>query len=240
MQPKFGVSMAFRVLASIAIGIIISSCRHTEGANRGCIEGVIRCAKSPSDLAQSESFRRKPDKTLKIGPDGALSEVVISLSAKQKGGELRSVRHDLQLFGKQWERRIVLCAPGDSLKLTNKGPLDHLIEWPHWAVTKGDDGEEIPELQTVPIELIGNGTMTATLPSVPITYAIRCELHGELFYAAAFAHPYASVSDEQGRFRIDSVPVGTYSVTAWHNALGFRTVKALVRAGETSQIEIVY
>jgi hypothetical protein len=234
------VSTAFRVLASIAIGIVITSCQHTTSANRGCIEGVVWCAKNPSSLLQSEPFRRKPDKTLKIGPNGALLEVVVSLSTVPNGGEVRNVRHSLQLNGDQWERRIVLCAPGDVFKLVNTGSLDHLIEWPQWAVTEGDDGGEIPELRTVPIALVGNGSVTETLPSVPITYALRCEFHGELFYAAAFAHSYASVSDENGRFRIDGVPVGTHSITTWHNALGFRTVKIHVKAGETTRIEIVY
>lgn len=38
-------------------------------------------------------------------------------------------------------------------------------------------------------------------------------------YIAVFDHPYFAVADESGRFTIDSLPPGTYTVKVWHERL---------------------
>jgi len=35
-------------------------------------------------------------------------------------------------------------------------------------------------------------------------------------FILVFAHRFFSVTDGQGRYRIDRVPPGTYTVAAWH------------------------
>lgn len=46
---------------------------------------------------------------------------------------------------------------------------------------------------------------------------VFCEIHSHMnAYILVFNHPYFSVSDEDGRYHIDNVPPGTYSVVAWH------------------------
>jgi hypothetical protein len=32
-----------------------------------------------------------------------------------------------------------------------------------------------------------------------------------------FNHPYFATTDPDGRYRIDNIPPGTYSVVAWHD-----------------------
>ena len=42
-------------------------------------------------------------------------------------------------------------------------------------------------------------------------------------WAAAFDHPYFTVTDEQGRFEIGGIPPGSYTLVAWHS--GYNIVK---------------
>ncbi|MGH7323770.1 MAG: carboxypeptidase-like regulatory domain-containing protein, partial [Candidatus Rokuibacteriota bacterium] len=35
-------------------------------------------------------------------------------------------------------------------------------------------------------------------------------------YLLAFDHPYFAVTDDEGDFRIDDLPAGTWRVSAWH------------------------
>ncbi len=38
-------------------------------------------------------------------------------------------------------------------------------------------------------------------------------------YILVFSHRYFAVTDDQGRYRIDNVPPGTYTVLAWNEAM---------------------
>jgi hypothetical protein len=46
-------------------------------------------------------------------------------------------------------------------------------------------------------------------------------------FVLVFGHPYFSTTDADGRYRIDSVPPGTYNVVAWHEGQT-RDVRAVV------------
>jgi plastocyanin len=49
---------------------------------------------------------------------------------------------------------------------------------------------------------------------------VFCDIHSHMSaFILVFAHRYFAVTDEQGRYRIDSVPPGAYRVVAWNEAL---------------------
>jgi len=46
---------------------------------------------------------------------------------------------------------------------------------------------------------------------------VFCDIHSHMnAFILVFAHPYFAVTDEQGRYRIEGVPAGAYSVAAWY------------------------
>lgn len=60
-------------------------------------------------------------------------------------------------------------------------------------------------------------------------------------YVSIFDHPYAAVTDEKGRFVINDILPGTYSVGAWHEELGTKQIlKVNVESGKTISIKFVY
>jgi hypothetical protein len=84
--------------------------------------------------------------------------------------------------------------------------------------------------------------------------AVTCDTHAHMrAYILAFEHPYFTVTDADGRFQIDQVPAGSYTLQAWHE--GWRileydqdgrpkyedpylmTAEVRVIAGETSEVE---
>jgi Polysaccharide lyase family 4, domain II len=88
----------------------------------------------------------------------------------------------------------------------------------------------------------------------PGVIAVTCDTHAHMrAYILAFEHPYFTVTDADGRFQIDQVPAGSYTLQAWHE--GWRileddqdgrpqyedpyhmTVEVRVMAGETSEVE---
>jgi plastocyanin len=46
---------------------------------------------------------------------------------------------------------------------------------------------------------------------------IFCDIHSHMSaFVLVFSHPYYAKAEVDGRYRIDSVPPGTYTVAAWH------------------------
>jgi hypothetical protein len=63
-------------------------------------------------------------------------------------------------------------------------------------------------------------------------------MHGYLYVAD---NPYAAVTGEKGEFSLTNVPPGTYTVEAWHEALGkAKVANVKVESGKPAKIKIEY
>ena len=52
---------------------------------------------------------------------------------------------------------------------------------------------------------------------------VFCEIHSHMnAFILVFAHPYFAMTDSDGRYRIDNVPPGNYSVIAWNEGVAVR------------------
>jgi plastocyanin len=52
----------------------------------------------------------------------------------------------------------------------------------------------------------------------PGVVRVFCEIHSHMSaFILVFAHPFFATTDAQGRYRIDGVPPGSYSVVAWND-----------------------
>jgi plastocyanin len=51
----------------------------------------------------------------------------------------------------------------------------------------------------------------------PGVVRVFCDIHSHMnAFVVVFNHPYHALTDDDGRYRIDNIPAGTYGVTAWH------------------------
>jgi len=60
---------------------------------------------------------------------------------------------------------------------------------------------------------------------------VFCEIHSHMSaFVVVFSHRFFAVTDEEGRYRIEDVPAGTYRVVAWHERFG--RIAQDIRVGE--------
>jgi plastocyanin len=80
-----------------------------------------------------------------------------------------------------------------------------------------------------------------TFSSREIMVPIECNVHGWMqAYVGVLDHPYFAVSGQDGSFRIDNLPPGTYTIEAWHERYGTQTQQVTVGPNETSEIDFAY
>lgn len=75
----------------------------------------------------------------------------------------------------------------------------------------------------------------------PGLYVVKCDVHGWMqAFIRVDDHPYHAVTDASGRFRIESVPPGRYTLEVWHERLGRLTREVVVDAEGNAEVGIEY
>ncbi len=63
----------------------------------------------------------------------------------------------------------------------------------------------------------------------------KCDVHPWMnAYVGVLSHPYFSVTGTDGTFEIKDLPVGEYTIEAWHEKYGTQTQKVTVAEGSSS------
>lgn len=72
---------------------------------------------------------------------------------------------------------------------------------------------------------------------IPLT----CEVHGWMEgFVGVVDHPYFAVTGDDGSFKLEGLPPGTYTLEAWHEKFGTKQIQVTVAAQESKTAEFSY
>ena len=72
-------------------------------------------------------------------------------------------------------------------------------------------------------------------------YSVKCDVHGWMqAYIRVDDHPYHAVTDARGKFRIEGIPPGTYTLELWHERLGPMEQEVTIPETGHTSIDIEY
>jgi len=67
---------------------------------------------------------------------------------------------------------------------------------------------------------------------------VFCDIHSHMnAFILVFSHPFFSLTDNEGRYRIDNVPPGTYSVVAWNEGVSSEALPVVVPDGGVAELD---
>ena len=67
---------------------------------------------------------------------------------------------------------------------------------------------------------------------------VFCDIHSHMnAFILVFSHPFFAVADDEGRYRIDGIPPGTYNVVAWSDRTGLEAKAVTVAEGAIAQLD---
>jgi hypothetical protein len=116
------------------------------------------------------------------------------------------------------------------------------------VVVKSDDGcahntRTVP-LRNQPVNLVltpndRTGKEVKNKASEKLPMEVQCNIHAWMkAYWLILDHPYAAVTDANGKFKIADLPAGEHELAIWHEKTGYleRKFKVKVVAGETTDV----
>jgi hypothetical protein len=71
---------------------------------------------------------------------------------------------------------------------------------------------------------------------------VKCDYHPWMIaYWMILDHPYAAITDKDGKFTIENLPEGDHELVIWHEKVGYidRKFKANVKKGAVSELKAV-
>jgi plastocyanin len=68
---------------------------------------------------------------------------------------------------------------------------------------------------------------------------VFCEIHSHMSaFILVFSHPFFTMTDNEGRYRLDNIPPGTYTVVAWHEGDASDPTTVTVPGGATTELDL--
>ncbi|MCI0694266.1 carboxypeptidase regulatory-like domain-containing protein [candidate division KSB1 bacterium] len=219
----------------------LSSYRVIAVENGGSISGVVRFE---SQFPRPERIRvskdnevcgtHKPAETFLVSPENkGLQNVLITVEGVSTGkASTPATAITLEQRGCAYVPHFQVAEIGPegvTLKVVNEDGILHNIHSYNGQTTLFNIAQ--PKFKK---EL----TQKLTAPGV---IKVKCDVHDWMnaYIVLLKDQPYYAVTDERGQFTVAGVPAGSYTLRAWHEALGTMEKPATVTANQNTEIEFI-
>lgn len=195
------------------------------------VEGTLE-RPPPLKVYKNRDFcgTKVPNESLLFSSDGGVQNAVIIIP-RPRGEKAEGQFKPLVLDNKNcaFVPHVQVAPVGSELLLLNSDPILHDVHARIGAETLFNVG--LPTWRQVKKRLTRTGVVT-----------VECDvLHTWMSaYIVVTSSPHFAVTDANGEFSIEGVPVGTYKLWIWHETLGSQATTVTVRGEPTKRLELIY
>jgi plastocyanin len=162
-----------------------------------------------------------PDDRLIVGKDGVLANVVVYLKGVEAGKPIARDQH-VELDNRKcaFAPHVLAASLGQTLEIVNTDPILH------------DAHARIGPRTLFNRAIMHGKTVREPLRDIGLIH-INCNVRHSWMHAWLYVadNPYLAITDRDGRFRIDGIPPGQYTLTVWHELVGSRDLPVVVKPG---------
>jgi len=166
----------------------------------------------------------KVDQSLVIGKQGELKNAVIQIG-DLKQGKSPAKEVELDQVKCEYVPHVAVVPTGGTVKIKNSDGILHNVH----SVSE----ENTPFNRAQPKFMKEIKEIFAK----PEIVQLRCDVHGWMSgWIVVTENPFFDVTEADGTFKFDSVPVGNYALEVWHETLGKTTQHVEVKIGEVTNV----
>jgi plastocyanin len=169
-----------------------------------------------------------------VGANGGLANAVVYISQGLTGNEAATPSHPATIDQKgcQYVPHVVAMNVGQHLTVLNSDKTAHNIH-PQPNPSGGN-------AQWNKSQLEGSSPIDVTWTNEEVAIPVKCNIHPWMHgYIAVVKGPFG-VSNDTGAFKLENVPPGTYTLTAWQETYGTQTQKVTVAAGKPATTDFTF
>ena len=126
--------------------------------------------------------------------------------------------------------RVLGVRVGQALQIRNSDPLLHNVR------SNGVINQAFNK--STPIEGV---SFNHTFATKEVMVPFKCDVHGWMSaYVGVLDHPYFGTTAPDGKVVLGNLPPGTYTIEAWHEALGTQTQQVTIGAKESKDVSFTF
>jgi len=207
--------------------------------NGGTIQGVVKLAGPTPSVApivvtknQDYCGEAIPSQVYVVGKDGGVQNVEVFLKDISTGKALATDPVAISLVNSHcmFRPRVQAATVGQKVTISSEDPVLHN--------THPQNSETNATIYNIALPYKGF-SVTKPLPATPQLIKVKCDAHEWMHaWIWEFDHPYFATTGDDGRFTIKDVPPGTYTLVAWQEAAGEKSMPVTVTAGKTVTADI--
>jgi len=199
-----------------------ASYKATSVTDGGTIVGVVKFEGDVPKVKKLEITKDvkvcgktdKHDESIVIGEENALQNTIVYLMDISTGADFpqdAKKKYEIDQNGCQFTPHVTLLPVGQQLTMLNNDRIMHNIHI--FSETNKAYNKAQPKSRR-----------KMRLPKVkkaegPVP--IKCDVHGWMKgWLAHIPHPYFAVSNENGKYKIENIPAGTYKLAYWQEVCG--------------------
>ncbi len=216
--------------------IIVSAVSNYSFAQTGTIVGTVKFVGEnpnyPKTVISKDTeicgTEAKPSTKLVLSADNGIKDAFVSVLGVT--GEKLSVPTENPVFAQaqcEFTNHVMVVPTGSTVDFPNKE--DKVMHNLHSYSMKNR-----PFNKGVPF-----GSVISNTFSKPETIKVTCDVHKWMTaYLIVNDDPYYSVTDDNGNYKIENVPVGTYKLQVWQESLGRKKFDVTVTADQETKLDI--
>jgi len=161
-----------------------------------------------------------------VSPDKGLANVFVYIKEGAKKTPANGAEPLLDQVGCMYEPYVLGAVAGEKIKIRNSDALFHNVHAtpvnnPEFNLAQSVKGQESEKAFEKPEVLV----------------RIKCDVHPWMFaYIGVVDHPYFSVTDKDGSFKISNLPAGEYTIEAFHQKIGKMGAKSQkIKVGDSDK-----
>lgn len=233
------------VLAAWAgLGPVVTAAEN----GRGVISGVVRLAGPVpviSAVQPEADFnvcgnKARPSQSLLLGTNQTVREAIVYLAGLAASGVSRETDSAVILDQRNCEfvPRIQLARSGVPLILRNSDPILHVVRIDS---TSGTNSSRALLSAATPYAGYEKKYQLANFREPTLLQVTSGNGQDWMAaYIAVMPQPWATLTDEDGRFTLHNVPAGTYKIYAWHEVLGTLVREVRVNAERSAAVDFKF
>jgi plastocyanin len=214
------------LLALFALALFATPSAQLRGPATGTIRGRVELRRPSPVQEPRPSVSGFSTVNRREAPDRRRSVVYLETAPRGAFEQAESARATMNQREETFVPHVIAITTGTTVDFPNSDRIYHNV----FSLSK-----------TTPFDLgrYAAGRSKSVRFDRPGIVRVFCEIHSHMSaFILVFSHPFFATTDTEGRYRIDNVPPGTYTVIAWNEGNASEPASAAVTGGGIAELDI--